>query len=114
MALTAKNHRILDEAEFFTRFTPKPNHLDKHATFDSGEGGCLFACTGKELKYVLAQKPRCIWTLVDGDEGQILLVSGLHIVNRIGYLVTGEPAEDHTDYTIILDSRYAAPVAQFP
>lgn len=103
MTLTAKNHRTIDEAEFFTRFTPKPNHLDKHATFDSGEGGCLFAATGKELKYVLAQNPRCIWTLVDGDDGQILLISGLHLVNRLGYLVTREPADADSDYTVILD-----------
>lgn len=103
MIVTAKRLRTIPESEFFGRFTSRPNHLDKQASFDLGEGGCLFATSGKEMAFVLAQHPRCIWTLVDGDEGQVLLVSGLHIVNRIGYIVTAEPAEADTDYTVLLD-----------
>jgi len=48
---------------------------------------------GEELDFVMAQDPRCIWTLVDGDDGNLYIVSGYHLVNRINYFVTEVPYE---------------------
>lgn len=79
---------VLDEAAFFKQFAPRPNHLDKTASVDFGEGGCLFSAAGKELRHVLAQPPRTLWTLIEGDDGRLRIESGLHLVNRLGYLVT--------------------------
>lgn len=94
--------RDLDEDSFIERFRPTRNPLDRHAGYDFGDGGCLFSATGKELQHVLAQKPSTLWTLVEGDEGQLVIESGLHLVNRLGYLVASAPVEDRTTYTVVL------------
>jgi hypothetical protein len=39
---------------------------------------------------------RHLWTIVDAD-GSLYAVSGLHYVNRIGYLVTEEPWTEDTE-----------------
>lgn len=94
----------IDEDIFIEQFGPKPNHLDLTASFDLGQGGCLFACAGKEWRYVLAQNPRTLWTLIEGDNGTLVIESGLHLVNRLGYLVTEMPIEAGTAYTVVLDT----------
>lgn len=35
-----------------------------------------------------------IWTVVDGDGIYMNIVSGIHIINRLGYFVTEVPWED--------------------
>ena len=52
---------------------------------------------------MLAQKPNTIWTVVEGDDGQLVIESGLHFVNRFGYLVTDVPREDGVTYTVTLE-----------
>lgn len=93
----------LDDDEFVERFRPVPNHLDLHSGFDLGQGGCLFAPTGQSMQFVRAQNPRTVWTLVEED-GCLFIESGLHIVNRLGYLVTAQPIEDDIAYTVALDT----------
>lgn len=39
-----------------------------------------------------ASDPRCVWTLVD-EEGKIALTSGFQRVNRLGHLLTRNPAQ---------------------
>ncbi|MBL9118533.1 MAG: hypothetical protein JNL80_01305 [Phycisphaerae bacterium] len=43
---------------------------------------------GDELTFVARQDPLTVWTLVDGDDSSLYLLSGFHVVNRIGYLVS--------------------------
>ena len=93
---------MLDEDAFVERFRPVPNDFDIDCGFDLGQGGCLFATTGKELRHVLAQDPRAVWTLVEADD-RLFIESGLHIVNRLGYLVTEEPVDEDIAYTVALD-----------
>jgi hypothetical protein len=52
-----------------------------------------FETYGEDLDFVRAQDPRCIWTLVDGDDGNLYIVDGYHLVNRINYFVTEVPFE---------------------
>lgn len=46
--------------------------------------------------------PRTIWTVVEGDRGGLYVVAGIHVVNRIGFLVCehawGGDWTDHPDY----------------
>jgi len=92
----------LDEDTFLVRFEPVTNHFDPNCGFDLGSGGCLFASTGVEYQYVLAQDPRTVWTLIDAD-GCLYIESGLHFVNRLGYLVTRVRVEPKTAYSVPLD-----------
>jgi len=91
----------LTEDEFDTRFPLRTNHLNPHASWAVGEGrGCLFETFGEELDFVRKQHPSTIWTLVDGEDGDMYLHSGMHFVNRIGYLVSMTPVPEGVDIQV--------------
>lgn len=79
-----------DEFEAWdTKYQPIQNHIDPHA-------GDKFETYGAELDYVLKvayTEPKRIWTLVDGDDGNLYIASGYHLVNRINYFITHNPCE---------------------
>lgn len=89
----------LTEQQFDDTFTLVENHIDDNASFD----GCMFETYGEELEFVkeMAKKNRVV-TIIESDEGceededgfitpSMYFVSGMHFVNRIGYLITEEP-----------------------
>ena len=90
----------ITEDEFDATYPLKTNHLRTDASWDHGDGGCLFETYGEELEFVRQQDPRAVWTLVDGDDGDQYLVSGCHFVNRIGYLVSTIPVPEGTDIQV--------------
>ena len=91
----------MTEDEFDDRYPLVVNHLNPNASWGSGEGtGCLFETYGEELAYVRRQDPRTVWTFVDGDDGNQYLVSGFHLVNRIGYLVSTVAVPEGADIEV--------------
>ena len=59
---------------------------------DSSWNGCMFETSGKELEFIRSVDPKKVFTWIDGeDSNNTFLVSGLHLVNRIGYLVAEKP-----------------------
>jgi hypothetical protein len=55
-----------------------------------------FETYGDDLEFVRSvcdADPRRVWTLVDGDDGNLYIVDGYHLVNRINYFVTEVPFE---------------------
>jgi len=95
-------HKIITEDEFYERFTPCKNEIDKNFTsFD----GCMFETYGEELEYVqkiARESPRRVWTIVEVD-GIMYYESGFHFVNRLGYLITEEEIEEGIEYTVELE-----------
>lgn len=90
----------MTDMEWFDTYEPVGNHLAKNP---SGE---LFETYGIELGYVLGvadTDERKVWTLVDGDEGTYI-ISGYHLVNRIGYYITKKPFEG--EFLEVLDQLY--------
>ena len=87
----------LNEDDFDERYPLLENHLNPNASWIIGSRrGCLFETYGKELEFILRQDPCNVWTLVDGDSGDLWVISGMHFVNRIGYLVSTVPVPvDH-------------------
>lgn len=76
--------------EWEKQFQPVINTLDSEALFDDGDGGLMFETFGEEhgaVVSVATQEPRRVWTLVDCDEGQVI-INGYHQVNRVGYFIT--------------------------
>jgi hypothetical protein len=57
-------------------------------------GGCMYETFGEDLECVRRTDNKYIWTIVDGDDGDLLIIAGFHIVNRFGYLITDEAWED--------------------
>jgi hypothetical protein len=93
----------LTEDEFDDRYSPMTNHINPSAGWAYGDaGGCLFETHGEEFEFVRRYDPRKVWTLVDGDDGDMYLISGLHFVNRVGYLLTKEPVQDNTSVQVRL------------
>ena len=103
----------LSEDEFDDLFPLVQNHLNPTASwaFDDGPG-CLFETYGEELEFVKRQDPLTVWTLVDGEDGDLYVISGPHFVNRIGYLVSTIPfAEGMTVQVRIEMERDDAPTS---
>jgi hypothetical protein len=93
----------IDDGTITERFGPRPNHLDTNASFDFGDGGCLFETYGCELAYVRTQDPRTVWSIIEGDEGKIAIESGMHFVYRLWFLIAARAIEDQTACTVLLD-----------
>ena len=95
------------EDQFYDKFNLVDNHIDKNAGFD----GKLFETYGKELEFVreMAKENRVV-TIIEtyGDEvdefgdsiPNMYYTSGMHHVNRIGYLITTEPIENEFECLI--------------
>lgn len=99
----------LTEEQFDEQFEVLINHFER-AKADPSIGdddicsfnGRMFETYGEELTFVrqMAKENRVI-TIIEGDEDvenefgeptlEMFYVSGMHLVNRIGYLVTKEP-----------------------
>jgi len=79
----------MNDDQFFEHYKPIQNHL----VADAPESGCMFETYGPELDFVQSQNPKTIWTLIDGENDNIVYIAGFHLVNRIGYLITEVPWE---------------------
>lgn len=102
-----ENMKVIEmtEAEWETQYKPIKNHLDDNASWQNEEGeGIMFETYGDELDFVRGKcehNPRCIWTLMDSEvNDDCVVVEGFHFVNRIGYFITENPAEERTNYVI--------------
>lgn len=93
--------RNLTEEQFDDCFTLIDNHIDDNAAFD----GKMFETYGDEIAFVIEMsKQNRVITIIESDNGDevddegyiipnMYYVSGMHHVNRIGYLITEEPIE---------------------
>jgi hypothetical protein len=82
-------------------FKPIVNPFRDDAEID----GYVFATHGEEQAFVRSQPPENVWTFVvcDGPRSATwLIASGVHWVNRMGYLVTARPCPAGG----VLDVRY--------
>lgn len=85
-------------------FKPIQNHLNENAPW----GGIMFETYGPELAQVLVYanghmsraSRRKVWTLVEGDDGDLVICEGYHLCNRIGYFITEKPAKAGQQYEI--------------
>ena len=93
--------QTITEDEFDEQYPLVTNHINPNASWAFGDGpGCLFETSGEELAFVRSQNPNTIWTLVDGDDGNQYVISGYHLVNRIGYLISTILFPDDADIEV--------------
>jgi hypothetical protein len=86
-------------------FDLMPNHVTANAAFD----GAMFETYGADLDHVLVfanaksgAMRRRVWTLVEDDDGDAVIVNGYHLVNRLGYFLTLKPAKAGCQYVVTL------------
>jgi hypothetical protein len=100
----------ITEDRFEEIYKPQRNPFDPDgAPWD----GCVLETYGQEFELVKAMQatdPGRVWTLLDCD-GELVLSSGMHYVNRMGYLITEVPVADGDLVTVLND---AAPVCDGP
>ena len=76
--------KIISDEAWIEKYKPIKNKFEpSNAPYD----GTMFETYGAEVRFVLTHPDNKIWTLVDVD-GDCLITSGYHHVNRIGYFVT--------------------------
>ena len=96
-----KDNRLTIE-EWDKNYKPITNKFDEDASFD----GTIYETYGEEVEFVIAQKNNKIWTLVDTSEGDMVIVNGYHLVNRIGYFITEVPCPIDTTIQIKVSSYW--------
>jgi len=87
----AKEYQGWDE--WANEFKPQANHFRQH-------GEKIYETYGEEVEYVQSMHPNFVWTLVTGDECD-LIVAGYAYVNRLGYYITENPWGDEDDTCLL-------------
>jgi hypothetical protein len=101
----AKKIITLSEDDFYSQYSVVPNHLCPECeTF-----GGMYETYGKEVDYIreLASNPTTkgkVWTIVEYD-GKFFIISGYHLVNRFGYLVTEEIVPDGQEVEVWVEEN---------
>ncbi|KZD12450.1 hypothetical protein [Oceanibaculum pacificum] len=86
--------------DWHAQYRPIDNAVDLIAPFE----GTLFGTFGPELDAVRAADPLCVWTLVEwGDADNMYVLSGCHLVNRVGYFITDRPRVGDEPVGIFVD-----------
>lgn len=78
------------------KYKPVKNHLDPNASHD----GRMFETYGPEYQHITDTPEKKVWTIVTGDNGEMIITAGYHYVNRLGYLVTEKPWEKGTEFVL--------------
>jgi len=71
------------------KYQPIQNHITKN-------GDDKFETYGEELEFVRSihfTEPNRVWTLIEGDSGDLWITNGYHFVNRLNYFITKNPFE---------------------
>lgn len=86
-----------DMFEFFEKYTFDNSVASE--VFDPDDEPGQFETYGKDIEHVIKvadQNPKRVWTLVDGENDDLLLLNGFHYVNRIHYYITNEDGDGET------------------
>lgn len=79
--------KTITEDEFWEQYKPIKNPFNDGYGF----GGCMFETFGQDLELVkqtAAVTEAFVWTVYD-----MSITSGMHFVNRLGYLITELPCD---------------------
>jgi len=75
----------ITEERFEDIYMPRQNHLDENASFN----GSMYETYGEEVEYVQSMiESNKVWTVLDGDDGELFISAGYWRVNRMGYIIT--------------------------
>lgn len=86
-AADATQSAAMSFEQWVEAYKPIKNTFNELAPYD----GTMFETFGNELAHVRAADENTVWTLVTGDDDELVVSNGFHYVNRVGYLVTEVP-----------------------
>jgi len=93
--------------KWIEEFAPQINTTTDNAAFD----GMMYETYDADLAEVMRLSsdvldpagPLKVWTLVENDDGDLVICDGYHRVNRMGYFITAKPADAGVQYVVTLD-----------
>lgn len=100
---------ILTMEEWETQYKPITNHIVPNASFfndETGSNGIMFETYGEEYDYVASighKEPNRIWTLIDTEDGELIIINHWGFVNRVGYFITEKPYEHPLTIEVEMD-----------
>ena len=71
----------------------KPS-IDDYVPLFREDCSMAFETYGEDLDFVRSQREDHVWTLMDDDNGELVVVAGYHFVNRVHYIITLKPWKD--------------------
>lgn len=77
---------------WFSTFQPQKHH----AGINHGVDGYLYETYGKDIEYLQHIPSERLWTVIEADNGKWYISQGVHMVNRVGYIIAAVPY-DHTN-----------------
>ncbi len=91
--------------QWLEQFEPMVNPRNTGSGLSIDDQFLMYETYGRDLERIIAQINKeggnaIVWTLIEEDNGKLVIVSGYHLCNRQGYFVTLNPAADNTDYNI--------------
>lgn len=100
----------ITEEKFYEKYIPQINHIVRAETDKSvadedicSWSGCMYETYGEELDYIVEEanaNKNNVWTIIEED-GKMYILSGYHVVNRLGYLITETPYETEDNINIV-------------
>lgn len=103
------NIKKLSEEEFYEQYELVDNHIDDNASFD----GKMFETFGEEIDFVREMsKFNRVITIIESDDNcdeneeneecipDMYYISGMRLVNRVGFLITTEPIVEEFEVKI--------------
>ena len=55
----------------------------------------------EQVQTIYSKTPKRVWTCVDGDDGNVYMINGLAVFNRIYYLITNEDCKSENEEYLI-------------
>ena len=80
----------------------KPAKLNPKSHND-GMIAYMYETYGWQKKFVMQQEPANVFTLIEDENGWYGIVSGIHKINRLGYLITEIPCPEDVVIQIQLE-----------
>ena len=92
-------HLTMRYDDWLETYRPVSNPLAESAPFD----GLMFETFGPELAHVRDTPSDRVWTLVEGDDDTLYVLSGFHFVNRLGYFIAAQSRQANVDIEVLVD-----------
>ena len=89
--------------------TFKPFYNDEQYMFDTYDDMTTYLKANKKSDLVNSENMyQHVWTAVDGDSGNTILINGFHFVNKIGYVFCQVPwgTGELSDKEIYIEAEY--------
>jgi len=101
--MSISEDKMISEEDFYATYKPVLNPFNSNASWD----GSMLSTSGRELAHVrevCKTAPNTVWTVLDCD-GALVVGSGSHTVNCVGYIITEVPVEPGQSVTTIPDEE---------